>query len=176
MPPRNQKAALAAYRPLPFPSPFGTAYVLDPLPPALDPDDPEAASNKHQRRNSLGGWSADTLCTWEEFAVDDKLVDGVTVSSPRAKQGWVERFIPKVDRALTSRLSGDQIKVYTDAYSKEGYGTPQDPFVVRYLDGGEPSPRNERGVAKERKSSDASCPPSPTLSYRQAEPAHLVYE
>lgn len=132
-PPQQRKAALAAYRPLPFPSPFGPAFALEEVPPPLRPSasDPEPASSSSNKRDS--GWSEATL-SWSEFALDEgagKLVhstaeEGVASSwSERARDWTDERWGPH------KRESG--VIKWRDQYEREGYGVHSDPFVVRWL-------------------------------------------
>lgn len=118
------------------PNPFGPAYALEEIPQERSVEQVENA--RSPKRNS--GWSGQTVCTWEEFALSgDPLKKEAAAEAEPAEPyepGVVDRLVDKVDAALSTKLKKSQIDEYKKAYGSDGTGTEEDPFVVKFLPGG----------------------------------------
>lgn len=165
------------------PNPFGPAYALDEIPQQESTDELEAGRSVKRHSN----WSGETVCTWEEFALSGdalKKAAGSDAASASAVEepyvpGVVDRLVGKVDAALSTKLKPSQIDQFTKAYAGDGVGTEDDPFVVKFIEGGKPNgstgisylggPAHVAGANRARDlSPSADAPPSPSYRHRPA--------
>lgn len=122
------------------PNPFGPAYALEEIPQERSVEEVEAS--KSVKRSS--GWSGQTVCTWEEFALSGDPLKKEASDSAAApaepeepyEPGVIDRLVDKVDAVLSTKLKKSQVDEFTKAYGGDGVGTEEDPFVVKFVPGG----------------------------------------